>query len=73
VPVGAVVVKDGKIIAKAHNRVESLRDPTAHAELLAIKKSPKKAKPKISSWLHHVCFFGTVRYVCLRIGFSPYR
>jgi predicted nuclease with RNAse H fold len=38
VPVGAVVVKDGKVIAKAHNKVESLRDPTAHAELLAIKK-----------------------------------
>jgi tRNA(adenine34) deaminase len=73
VPVGAVVVKDGKVIAKAHNRVESLRDPTAHAELLAIKKALKKAEPKISSWLHFVCFFGALCHVCLRIGFSPYR
>ncbi len=46
VPVGAVVVKDGKIIAKAHNKVESLRDPTAHAELLAIKKALKKLNQK---------------------------
>ena len=46
VPVGAVVVKDGKVIARAHNRVESLRDPTAHAELLAIKKALKKLNQK---------------------------
>jgi len=46
VPVGAVVVKDGKVIAKAHNKVESLRDPTAHAELLAIKKALKKLNQK---------------------------
>ena len=36
VPVGAVMVADHKIIARAHNQVEQLRDPTAHAELLAI-------------------------------------
>jgi len=36
VPVGAVVVSNNRIIAKAHNQVELLNDPTAHAEILAI-------------------------------------
>ena len=36
VPVGAVVVLDGQIIARAHNQVERLIDATAHAEILAI-------------------------------------
>lgn len=37
VPVGAVVVRDGEIIARAHNLKETLFDTTAHAELLAIR------------------------------------
>ncbi len=37
VPVGAVVVRDGTVLAAAGNRVEELADPTAHAELLAIR------------------------------------
>lgn len=37
VPVGAVVVSGGRTIASAHNRTVALRDPTAHAELLAIR------------------------------------
>ncbi|HQT91018.1 MAG TPA: tRNA adenosine(34) deaminase TadA [Candidatus Kryptobacter bacterium] len=36
IPVGAVIVKDGAVIAKAHNQVEMLQDPTAHAEIIAI-------------------------------------
>ncbi len=36
VPVGAVVVKDGAIIGKGYNQNETLRDPTAHAEIIAI-------------------------------------
>jgi len=36
VPVGAVVVRGGQILGRGHNRVEQLRDPTAHAEMLAI-------------------------------------
>lgn len=36
VPVGAVIVKDGTIIARGHNQVELLKDATAHAEILAI-------------------------------------
>ena len=42
VPVGAVIVKDGKVIAKAHNLKESKCDTTCHAEILAIKKASKK-------------------------------
>ena len=37
VPIGAVIVKDGKIIASSYNLVETNRDPTAHAEILAIR------------------------------------
>ncbi|MEN3013909.1 MAG: tRNA adenosine(34) deaminase TadA [Endomicrobiia bacterium] len=41
VPVGAVIVLNNKIISRAHNLNISLRDPTAHAEILAIKKASK--------------------------------
>lgn len=37
VPVGAVIVRDGAVIASAHNRPRALCDPTAHAEMLAIR------------------------------------
>ena len=37
VPVGAVVVRDDQVLARAHNRVEERGDPTAHAELLAVR------------------------------------
>jgi tRNA(adenine34) deaminase len=37
VPIGAVVVKDGAMIARAHNAPRALHDPTAHAEILAIR------------------------------------
>ena len=46
VPVGAVIVKDGKIIARAHNLKESKKDTTKHAEILAIQKASKK----LNSW-----------------------
>ncbi|KAL3676323.1 hypothetical protein R1sor_026271 [Riccia sorocarpa] len=41
VPVGAVIVQQGKIIARAHNRVEVEGDPTAHAEMLCIRQAAK--------------------------------
>lgn len=37
VPVGAVIVKDGRILARTGNRVEAQADPTAHAEILALR------------------------------------
>ena len=46
VPVGAVIVKDGKIIARAHNQKETKTDTTKHAEILAIQKASKK----LQSW-----------------------
>jgi len=42
VPVGAVVVAEGKVIAAAHNLTRTRQDPSAHAELLAIRKAAKK-------------------------------
>lgn len=42
VPVGAVIVKDNKIIARGYNKSISLKDTTAHAEIVAIRKACKK-------------------------------
>ena len=44
IPVGAIIVKDGKVIAKAHNEKEQKQDTTKHAEILAIQKASKKLK-----------------------------
>ena len=41
-PSGAVVVCDGAVVARAHNRCENDRDPTAHAEVLAISEAARK-------------------------------
>lgn len=46
VPVGAVIVRDGRVIASAHNGREQLRDPTAHAEMIAITQ----AAAALDSW-----------------------
>jgi len=42
VPIGCVVTYNGEVIAKDHNRVEELSDPTAHAEILAISTAGRK-------------------------------
>ena len=46
VPVGAVIVRQGRIIARAHNQVELLRDATAHAEMLAVTQ----AQEAVGDW-----------------------
>ena len=46
VPVGCVIVKNGEIIAKAHNQKETKLDTTRHAEIIAIQKASKK----LDSW-----------------------
>ena len=51
VPVGCVIVKDGQIIARAHNLKESEQDVTSHAEINAIKLASKK----IGSWRLDEC------------------
>ena len=44
IPVGAVIVKDGKIIARGHNLKETKNDTTNHAEIIAIRKASKKSE-----------------------------
>lgn len=41
IPIGAVIVKDGAIIARGHNETETHKDPTAHAEMIAIRAAAK--------------------------------
>lgn len=52
IPVGAVVVKDNKIIARAYNRREKDKDSTGHAELIAIKKACRF----LNDWRLNNCF-----------------
>ncbi len=51
VPIGAVVVCDGRVIARGHNLRENLKDPTAHAEILAMRK----AAEYLGGWRLHRC------------------
>ncbi len=51
VPVGAVIVKDGEIISRAHNIKETKKDTTKHAEILAIQRASKK----LNSWRLNDC------------------
>ena len=51
VPVGAIIVRDNRVIAAAHNLREQLRDPTAHAEMLAITQ----AASEVDSWRLEGC------------------
>ena len=60
VPVGAVVVRDGKIIARAHNQVEQLRDATAHAEMLALTA----AAEAVGDWRLDGCTLGVTLEPC---------
>ncbi|MBR0212093.1 MAG: nucleoside deaminase [Alphaproteobacteria bacterium] len=46
VPIGAVIVRDGKIIARGENRVQKSKNPTLHAEIVAINKACKKLNKK---------------------------
>ncbi|MBQ9272528.1 MAG: tRNA adenosine(34) deaminase TadA [Mogibacterium sp.] len=57
VPVGAVIVKDGQIVARAHNMVETARRSSAHAEMLALEAAQKELNAK---WLT-----GATMYVTL--------
>lgn len=57
VPIGCVIVRGGKIIARGHNLRETSQDPTGHAELIAIRKAARK----LGSWR----LLDTVLYVTL--------
>ena len=57
VPVGAVIVHQNKIIAKAHNQIEMLKDPTAHAEMIAITQAAHFLQSK---WLRDCTMYVTI-------------
>ena len=57
VPVGCVVVSGGKIVGRGHNQIETLRDPTAHAEMLAITAASASLGSK---WLSEASLYVTI-------------
>jgi len=57
VPVGAVVVNEGKIIARGHNQVERLKDPTAHAEMICLTSAANFLNTK---WLNQASLYVTI-------------
>ncbi|MBL9137572.1 MAG: nucleoside deaminase [Verrucomicrobiales bacterium] len=60
VPVGAVIVRDGRIIARAYNQVELLKDATAHAEMLAITQ----AEAAVGDWRLNECTLYVTKEPC---------
>ncbi|MEK6563644.1 MAG: tRNA adenosine(34) deaminase TadA [Candidatus Omnitrophota bacterium] len=57
VPVGAIIVSQKRIVAKAHNQIERLNDPTAHAEMIAITQA---ASTLGSKWLNEASIYVTI-------------
>jgi len=65
VPVGAVIVYQNKIIGRAHNQRETLSDPTAHAEMIALTQ----AATYLGSWRLHGCtMYVTLEPCCMCAG-----
>src|SRR5437588_6546374 len=60
VPVGAVVVREGKIIARAYNQVELLKDATAHTEMLALTQ----AEAAVGDWRLNDCDLYVTKEPC---------
>ncbi|MGI9088600.1 MAG: tRNA adenosine(34) deaminase TadA [Chthoniobacterales bacterium] len=60
VPIGAVVVQDGRIIARAYNQVELLKDATAHAEMLAVTQ----AEAAVGDWRLNDCDLYVTKEPC---------
>lgn len=65
VPVGAVIVHNNRIIAKAHNQVESLKDPTAHAEMIALTQAANALSTK---WLYECQMYVTLEPCAMCAG-----
>src|SRR5438876_12347777 len=61
IPIGAVVMREGKIIARAHNQVELLKDATAHAEMLALTA----AEEAVGDWRLTDCDLYVTKEPCL--------
>jgi tRNA(adenine34) deaminase len=65
VPVGAVLVREGRVIGAAHNQREMLRDPTAHAEMIAITQ----AAEMVGGWrLEHCALYVTLEPCAMCAG-----
>ena len=60
VPIGAIVVREGRIIARAYNQVELLKDATAHAEMLAITQ----AEAAVGDWRLNDCELYATKEPC---------
>lgn len=60
VPIGAVIIRDGEVIAAAHNTVESAHDPTAHAEMIALTQ----AAAAIGNWRLEGCTLYVTKEPC---------
>ena len=60
VPVSCIITKDDKIISKAYNNKITKHDPTAHAEIIAIRKAAKKLK----TWNLNECWLYVTLYPC---------
>jgi len=57
VPVGSVIIHDGRIIARGHNQIEHLKDPTAHAEIITITSAANYLGTK---WLNEASLYVTI-------------
>jgi tRNA(adenine34) deaminase len=65
VPIGAIIVHEGRIIARGYNEREQLQDPTAHAEIIALTQ----AAAAIESWRLHDCtIYVTLEPCCMCAG-----
>ncbi len=67
VPVGAVVVHKGRIIGRAHNQIKLLKDPTAHAEMLAITQAADYLR---NERLNNCALYATIEPCAMCIGAS---
>ncbi len=66
VPVGCVVVKEGRIVGRAHNLVERLKDATAHAEMLAIREASRN----LGSWRLSGCSVYVTLEPCIMCAYA---
>ena len=67
IPVGAIVVKEGKVIGRGYNQREMLNDPTAHAEIIAITA----AANTIEDWRLNDCMLYVTKEPCCLLYTSP--
>ena len=61
VPIGAIIVKDGKVIGRGYNQTETLKDATAHAEMIAITS----AASSLGDWRLDDCILYLTKEPCL--------